>query len=93
MTTPVAAGLSAGWDLRAKPPLLTRRFGFADYAATRAFLDRLTVLSESHGLYPDLNFGRTHVSLSLSLAADDALGEREFAFARAVQAAFGDAAA
>lgn len=91
MTTPVAAGLSAGWDLRAKPPLLTRRFGFADYAATRAFLDRLAALSESHGLYPDLNFGRTHVSLSL--AADEALGEREFAFARAVQATFGDAAA
>lgn len=91
MSIAVPPGLGAGWELRAKPPLLTRRFGFADYAATRAFLDRLAALSESHGLYPDLNFGRTHVSLSL--AAEGEMGEREFAFARAVQAAFGDDAA
>lgn len=75
----------AGWQVQARPPVMTRRFDFPDYAATRSFLDGLTKLSESSGYYPDLNFAKTHVSVTLA-ARDAALGPDEFAFASQVDA-------
>lgn len=70
----------AGWQVQDKPPVMTRRFEFADYAATRGFLDGLARLSEKSGYYPDLNFAKTHVSVTLA-ARDAALGADEYAFA------------
>ena len=75
----------AGWQVQAKPPVMTRRFDFPDYAATRAFLDGLTKLSETSGHYPDLNFAKTHVSVTLA-AREAALGADEYAFAGRVDA-------
>lgn len=72
-----------GWQAQRRPPLLTRRFEFASYAETRGFLDALAELSERTGRYPDLNFGRTHVSVSIA-ATGDALSAAEFEFAAAV---------
>lgn len=72
-----------GWQAQRRPPLLTRRFEFASYAGTRDFLDALAQLSERTGRYPDLNFGRTHVSVSIA-APGDALTAAEFEFAAAV---------
>jgi len=78
----------AGWQVQAKPPVMTRRFEFPDYAATRAFLDGLAKLSEKSGYYPDLNFAKTHVSVTLA-ARDTALGADEYAFAGRVDALAG----
>lgn len=75
----------AGWQVQAKPPVMTRRFDFPDYSATRAFLDGLAKLSEKSGYYPDLNFAKTHVSVSVA-ARDAALGPDEYAFAGRVDA-------
>jgi pterin-4a-carbinolamine dehydratase len=54
-----------GWKAVARPPSLFRRFEFASYAQTRAFLDRLAELSQQTGLYPDLGFSTTHVNVTL----------------------------
>lgn len=75
----------AGWQVQTRPPVMTRRFDFPDYAATRAFLDGLAKLSEKSGYYPDLNFAKTHVSVTLA-AREEALGPDEYAFAGQVDA-------
>lgn len=75
----------AGWQVQAKPPVMTRRFDFPDYAATRSFLDGLAKLSERNGCYPDLNFAKTHVNVSVA-ARDTSLGPDEYAFAGQVDA-------
>ncbi len=67
------------WTVRERPPLMTRRYEFATYAETRKFLDDLAELSERTGYFPDLNFGKTHVNVSVA-PRDEALGEVEFAF-------------
>jgi len=69
------------WTEVEKPPLLYRRFEFADYSETRAFLDRLAGLSKETGLYPDLSFGRTYVKVTVYGSGGAAVGteEREFA--------------
>jgi len=57
--------MSANWVTRKRPARLECRIEFNDYEETREFLDRAADLSESHGYYPDLSFGRTHVSITL----------------------------
>ena len=74
-----------GWQVQTKPPVMSRRFDFPDYAATRDFLDGLAKLSEKSGYYPDLNFAKTHVNVSVA-ARDEALGPDEYAFAGRVDA-------
>lgn len=54
-----------GWTEVERPPSLYRRFAFADYSEIRAFLDRLASLSKETGLYPDLSFTRTHVTVTV----------------------------
>ncbi|MBA3032975.1 MAG: 4a-hydroxytetrahydrobiopterin dehydratase [Gammaproteobacteria bacterium] len=71
-----------GWQLQQKPLMLTRRFNFPGYAQTRKFLDDLAVLSERDGCYPDLNFGKTHVSVTIAAAgAELSAAESDFAAA------------
>ncbi|MDD5391009.1 MAG: 4a-hydroxytetrahydrobiopterin dehydratase [Gallionellaceae bacterium] len=73
------------WQMLQNEALMTRRFDFASYAQTRAFLDALAKLSEKTGYYPDLNFAKTHVSVSVA-PAEKKLGTTEYAFARQVDA-------
>lgn len=68
------------WRIQERPPLMTRRYDFATYAETRKFLDDLAAVSERTGYFPDLNFGKTHVNVSVA-PRDEALGETERAFA------------
>jgi len=73
-------GISPAWQVQLKPPLLSRRFDFSSYAETRRFLDGLAVLSDRMGYYPDLNFSKNHVNVSIA-ARDETLGDSEFGFA------------
>jgi 4a-hydroxytetrahydrobiopterin dehydratase len=57
--------LPEGWKSVQNPPSLFRRFQFASYQETRAFLDRLASLSQETSLYPDLGFGPTHVNVTI----------------------------
>ena len=70
-----------GWTEVERPPSLCRRFEFAAYPETRAFLDQLASLSKETGLYPDLNFGRTYVNVKVegTGGADVGAGARTFA--------------
>ena len=82
-----------GWTEVEQPSSLYRRFEFAAYPETRAFLERLAGLSKETGIYPDLNFSRTHVNVTVYGPDGAAIGaeEREFA-ARAEALALVEAA-
>lgn len=67
------------WQVQQRPPLMTRRFDFVSYTETRKFLDDLAVLSERTGYFPDLNFGKTHVNVSVA-PPGETLGEVEYGF-------------
>jgi pterin-4a-carbinolamine dehydratase len=73
--------LADGWERVARPPSLFRRYEFASYRATRAFLDGLEALSHETGLFPDLGFGRTHVNVTVYGSGGGAPGEPEIEFA------------
>lgn len=62
--------LLPGWHAQQRPPLLTRRFEFGSYAETRAWLDALADWSSRSSVFPDLNFGRTYVNVTLGAQGD-----------------------
>ena len=64
--------MSNGWE--ASQSSMTRRYEFASYAETRVFLDRLAEYSKAQGYYPDLNFGKHHVNVSISSDSPDRSG-------------------
>lgn len=77
-----------GWERRARPPLLIRRFTFERYAQTRAFLDALSALCEEFALHPqNISFGTTYVNVTLQAADGAAFSEREIALAVRIAAA------
>jgi pterin-4a-carbinolamine dehydratase len=75
-----------GWTEVERPPSLYRRFEFAAYSQTRAFLDRLADLSEETGLYPDLSFTRTFVNVTVYGPGGAAVGAEARKFAARTQA-------
>jgi pterin-4a-carbinolamine dehydratase len=82
--------MNQGWTERQRPVRLERRLEFADYEATRDFLDQAASLSERSGIYPDMSFGRTYVNITLH-AEDNAteVGEPIRRFAREIDALLG----
>ncbi len=63
--------MSSNWFVRKKPARLERRVEFSDYEQTREFLEKAADLSESEDYYPDMSFGRTHVSITLHSKEDE----------------------
>jgi len=88
------APMEQPWTPRPKPDKaewLERRIAFADYAATRDFLERLNDLCEAHQRFPDISFGRTYVNLTLRPERDAApVGEADHGFAAAIDALLSD---
>ncbi len=74
--------LPDGWKTVANPPSLFRRYEFSSYAETREFLDRLAVLSEETGLFPDLGFAKTYVNITIRNPGKDGPGEEQIAYAK-----------
>ena len=74
------------WIHRQRPERLERRLEFADYEATREFLERLETLSQQTGRFPDISFGRTYVNLTLRPDDDQPVSEDDHAFAAAIDA-------
>ena len=72
--------IDQAWDVQKNTKGMTRRFDFESYNETRRFLDDLAGLSERSGYYPNLNFTRTHVNVSIESEAD-ALQEKDYEFA------------
>lgn len=78
----------AGWEARGKPPTLFRRYEFARYLETRAFLDALAALAEARGHHPqNINFGATYVNITLEAVTGE-LTSAEYEYARAIDALF-----
>jgi 4a-hydroxytetrahydrobiopterin dehydratase len=75
-----------GWTEVEQPSSLYRRFEFAAYPETRAFLDRLAGLSKETGLYPDLSFTRTHVNVTVYGSGGAALDAEARKFAARAEA-------
>jgi pterin-4a-carbinolamine dehydratase len=73
-----------GWTHHERPPSLFRRFTFAGYGETRAFLDRLGSLSGETGCYPDISFGRSYANVTVHARDGKALGAEDLEFARRV---------
>ncbi|HEX9481828.1 MAG TPA: 4a-hydroxytetrahydrobiopterin dehydratase [Solirubrobacteraceae bacterium] len=73
-----------GWDLAAGdgPPSIEREFGFADFAAALAFVNRVGELAEAAGHHPDiLLHGWNKVRLTLSTHSQAGLTEADFGLA------------
>ena len=79
--------MTESWNHRQRPERLERRLEFADYDATRGFLERLELLSQQTGRFPDISFGRTYVNLTVRPLDDgEPVGEAEHDFVAAVDA-------
>ncbi len=79
--------LDDSWMETKKTASLTRRFEFDSYSSTRVFLDQLADLSEAQGYYPNLNFNRTQVNVSIE-SETGKLGQKEYEFAEETQAIY-----
>lgn len=65
---------------------LSWRFEFSSYSETRRFLDQLADLSKRENFYPNINFGKTYVNISIDAEGHTALGVREDAFVAEMKA-------
>ena len=65
---------------------LSWRYEFASYDETRRFLDQLADLSKRENFYPNMNFGKTYVNISIDAEGQTALGAREDAFVEEMKA-------
>ena len=64
----------------ASQPTLNWRFEFCSYSETRKFLDLLADLSKRENFYPNINFAKTYVNVSIDGEGQTELGAREVAF-------------
>ncbi len=77
--------LDKAWKITRRPPNITRSFEFESYDEMRGFLDDLADLSEKVDYYPNLNFTRTQVNVTIQSDTDE-LGDREYEFAQQAEA-------
>lgn len=87
-----AENLDKAWKVTQRPPNISRSFHFETYDSLRQFLDDLADISEQEGYYPNLNFTRTQVNVSIQSEADE-LSRREFDFAEQTEALLSQQAA
>ncbi len=83
--------LPEGWVCNERPPYLFRRFQFSSYRETRAFLDRLAVLSEETGYYPDISFGTTYANVTIHASDGVAISPQDLTFAQRASGLTGSA--
>ena len=60
----------------ARKPTLNWRFEFDSYAMTRGFLDKLADFSKLENFYPNINFAKTYVNVSIDDEGQTELGAR-----------------
>lgn len=76
----------ADMDTTAQKSPLHWRFDFGSYGEARRFLDKLAELSKRVGYYPNINFGKTYVNVSIDAEGQMELGERGSAFIEEMKA-------
>ena len=72
---------TSDWQRKERPPELFRRFEFANYGATRAFLDALAELSKQDGYYPNISFGTTYANVTVQARDGAVLTQADLEFA------------
>ena len=65
---------------------LNWRFEFGSYGDTRRFLDQLADLSKRENFYPNINFAKTYVNITIDGDGQTELGERTATFVQAMEA-------
>ena len=70
-----------GWELRDDGRLIRRKFSFADFRQSLAFVDRVGELAESEGHHPDISFGWGYADISLNTHKIKGLHENDFILA------------
>ena len=71
--------------MTANNPTLNWRFEFASYGQTRAFLDQLAEMSKRENFYPNINFAKTYVNVSMDAEGQTELGEKKDSFVREME--------
>ena len=64
---------------------LTRRWTFTDFAAAKAFVDKLSAVAEAQNHHPDVQFGWGYVELSLFSHDVGALTARDVRLVQAIE--------
>jgi 4a-hydroxytetrahydrobiopterin dehydratase len=78
-----------GWELRggagagspAKPETIARRFRFADFLGTMAFVGKMAALAEEQGHHPDFCVHYSEVEVTLWTHSVGGLSENDFIMA------------
>lgn len=53
------------WVERKRPVRMERRYEFDSYMQLRDFLDDAAEISETHGYYPDMGFGKDYLNVTI----------------------------
>jgi 4a-hydroxytetrahydrobiopterin dehydratase len=70
-----------GWELLEEAHLLRRKFKFADFRQSLAFIDKVGQLAEQEGHHPDICFGWGYAAISLQTHKIRGLHENDFIMA------------
>ncbi len=77
-------GEAPGWDLIESATRIERRFKFADFAETLAFVNRVGELAEVEGHHPDISFGWGYCTIVFYTHKIKGLHENDFIMAAKV---------
>jgi 4a-hydroxytetrahydrobiopterin dehydratase len=78
-----------GWALRAEPghpAQITKRFEFADFLGSMAFVDKMAALAEEEGHHPDFCVHYSRIDVTLWTHAAGGLSENDFILASKLDA-------
>jgi 4a-hydroxytetrahydrobiopterin dehydratase len=70
-----------GWELLEEGRLIRRKFKFANFRDSLAFVDKVGELAEAEGHHPDICFGWGHATISLQTHKIKGLHENDFIMA------------
>jgi 4a-hydroxytetrahydrobiopterin dehydratase len=89
-TTKMFLAEVSGWALRAEeaghPAQITKRFDFADFLGSMAFIDKMGALAEQEGHHPDFCVHYSRVDVTLWTHAARGLTENDFILASKLDA-------
>lgn len=66
---------------------IEKKFAFADFKASMAFVNRVAALAESADHHPDISIKYNRVKLTLSTHSEGGITEKDFALAGQIDAA------
>lgn len=74
------------WQTDERMGMLTRRYGFADFVGTMAFVNQMAALAEEQGHHPDFCVHYDMLDVQLTTHAIGGLSENDFIMAAKLEA-------